>query len=322
MLNRITLSDNVKLYVLAVMAIVLAGLFLFAGLDADNYRYFLSRRTPKVLAMVLASIAIAQSSLTFQTITNNRILTPGIMGFDSLYLLTQVLVVVLLGATSAAVLNPMLNFGLSVVVMVVFSMLLFGFYFRGQGGNVLVLLLLGVIFGQLFSNVASFFTMLMDPNDFATVQANMFASFNNINRELVYYNAIPLLVVCVLMFRMHRVLDVFWLDRDNAVSLGVPVEKVTRNVLILSAILIAISTALVGPVLFFGLLVANLSRELFNTYRHRTLLVASSLLSVSMILGGQWLVENLFSFETTLSVIINFAGGLYFLSLLVRQKIQ
>ncbi|WP_237332068.1 iron chelate uptake ABC transporter family permease subunit, partial [Vibrio anguillarum] len=74
-----------------------AGLFIGVGLNAGNYHYFLSRRVPKVLAMVLAGIAIAQSSLAFQTITHNRILTPSIMGFDSLYLFVQVLVVTLFG---------------------------------------------------------------------------------------------------------------------------------------------------------------------------------------------------------------------------------
>ena len=206
--------------------------------------------------------------------------------------------------------------------MIGFSLLLFGFYFKKNNSNVITLLLLGVIFGQLFSNVSSFFMMLVDPNDFASIQSSMFASFNNINKDLVYFCVIPLLLISALLFRMSNILDVFWLDNDNATSLGVDVGKVTKHVLILVAILISVSTALVGPVMFFGLLVANLAKEFFRTYRHRTLLIGSSLMAMSMLLSGQWAIENLFKFETTLSVVINFIGGLYFLSLLVRQKIQ
>ncbi|MEH6454151.1 MAG: iron chelate uptake ABC transporter family permease subunit, partial [Psychromonas sp.] len=125
-----------------------------------------------------------------------------------------------------------------------------------------------------------------------------------------------------LLFKMSNQLDIFWLDNDNATSLGVDVGKVTKQVLILVAILISVSTALVGPVMFFGLLVANLAKEFFQTYRHKTLLLGSSLMAMSMLLSGQWVIENIFKFETTLSVVINFIGGLYFLSLLVRQKIQ
>ncbi|MDE1328380.1 iron chelate uptake ABC transporter permease subunit VctG [Vibrio aestuarianus] len=315
------MRDNTKLLLLVLLSLIFAGLFIGIGLNLDNYQYFLSRRVPKVLAIVLAGIAIAQSSLAFQTITHNRILTPSIMGFDSLYMFVQVMVVVLFGGLSSYALNPYVNFSLSVAVMLAFSSLLFAFYFRRQQSNLMALLLLGVILGQLFSNISSFFIMLMDPNDFSSVQANMFASFNNVKVELVYWVTPLLLLVCFGLFQMHRLLDVFWLDNDNAVSLGVDVRLVTRNVLMLSAILIAISTALVGPVMFFGLLVTNLTREWFRSYQHTTLLIGCSAISVCALLSGQWVVEKVFQFETTLSVVINFIGGIYFLSLLLRNKV-
>lgn len=315
------MRDNTKLLLLVLLSLIFAGLFIGIGLNLDNYQYFLSRRVPKVLAIVLAGIAIAQSSLAFQTITHNRILTPSIMGFDSLYMFVQVMVVVLFGGLSSYALNPYVNFSLSVAVMLAFSSLLFAFYFRRQQSNLMALLLLGVILGQLFSNISSFFIMLMDPNDFSSVQANMFASFNNVKVELVYWVTPLLLLVCFGLFQMHRLLDVFWLDNDNAVSLGVDVRLVIRNVLMLSAILIAISTALVGPVMFFGLLVTNLTREWFRSYQHKTLLIGCSAISVCALLSGQWVVEKVFQFETTLSVVINFIGGIYFLSLLLRNKV-
>ncbi|WP_425666970.1 iron chelate uptake ABC transporter permease subunit VctG [Vibrio tubiashii] len=313
--------DRTKLIGLAIIALVFCFLFIGIGLNADNYQYFLSRRIPKVLAMVIAGIAIGQSALVFQTITHNRILTPSIMGFDSQYMFTQVLVVVIFGGMSSFALNAYFNFSLSVVVMLGFSLLLFSFYFRGERQNLMVLLLLGVILGQLFGSISSFFVMLMDPNDFASVQANMFASFNNVKVELVYYCAPLLLAISVALYRLHRVLDVFWLDKDNATSLGVDVKKVTLQVLVLSAALIAISTALIGPIMFFGLLVTNLARELFKSFQHQVLLVGVSLLSVASLLSGQWIVENLFGFSTTISVVINFIGGIYFLTMLLRNKI-
>ncbi len=315
------MQDRTKLLLLLAVSAVFFSLFIGVGLTPDNYQYFLSRRIPKVLAIVIAGIAIAQSSLAFQTITHNRILTPSIMGFDALYMFTQVLIVVLFGGLSHFTLNAYLNFSVSVFAMLGFSTLLFTFYFRKENTSLIMLLLLGVILGQLFSNIASFFIMLMDPNDFASLQANMFASFNNVNVNLVYLVTPLLILVAALLFRMNRVLDVFWLDKDNAISLGVDVRKTTRNILLLSAVLISISTALVGPIMFFGLLVTNLTREWFKSYQHRVLLFACSAMSVSALLAGQWLVEKVFHFGTTLSVIINFIGGIYFLSLLIRNKV-
>ncbi len=78
------MQDRTKLLLLIAISLLFVALFIGVGLNADNYQYFLSRRVPKVLAMAFAGIAIAQSSLAFQTITHNRILTPSIMGFDAL----------------------------------------------------------------------------------------------------------------------------------------------------------------------------------------------------------------------------------------------
>lgn len=314
------MRDSTKILLLGGIAVLFACLFIGIGLTADNYQYFLSRRVPKVLAIVLAGVAIAQSSLVFQTITHNRILTPSIMGFDALYVLTQILIVLIFGGLSTLVLNLYVNFTIAVIVMVSFSLLLFGFYFSKGSKNLITLLLVGLIFGQLFSNAASFFSLLMDPNTFAIVQSKLYASFNNVKVNLVYFSAPALMFACWLLFSMHRTLDVFWLDQDNAKSLGVDVPKVTRNVFIISAVLIAISTALVGPIMFFGLLVTNLSREMFRSYQHKTLLVGCSFLSISSLLAGQWIIENVFSFETTLSVVINFIGGAYFIPTTEKQS--
>ena len=315
------MKDSAKIAVLVLISLLVVAVFVGVGLTADNYQYFLSRRIPKVLAIIVAGIAIAQSSLAFQTITGNRILTPSVMGFDFLYQLTQVVVVLVFGGLSSFVVNVYWNFSLACAVMLVFSLLLFSFYFRGGKGNLITLLLLGVVLGQIFNNTASFLVMLMDPNDFASVMANLFASFNRVNVHLVYSVTPVLFIVSLMLFRMHRTLDVFWLERDNATNLGVDVGRVTRNTLLLSALLVSISTALVGPILFFGILVTNLTREWFRTYRHSVLLAGCSAMAVCALLSGQWVVEKCLNFDTTLSVVINFVGGIYFLSLLLRNKV-
>ncbi|MFV0448482.1 MAG: iron chelate uptake ABC transporter family permease subunit [Vibrio sp.] len=315
------MTDKQKLLTLIIISLVFIFLFISAGLTWDNYQYFLYRRTPKVLAIVVAGIAIGIASFSFQTITNNRILTPSIMGFDSLYLLIQSFIVVTVGGFSVWAINPFINFALSSLMMLGFSLILFALYFRYSSRNIISLLLLGVIFGQLFQSLSSFFMMLMDPDEFAIVQSNMFASFNNVNVGLVYWTVPVLILIAVALFRYHNILDVYLLDQDNCISLGVDVKRTTRNILLLSAGMVAISTALVGPLLFFGLLVTNLTREWLRTYQHRMLLTCCALMSVVALISGQWVVERLLGFQTTLSVVINFIGGVYFLYLLLRNKV-
>lgn len=316
------MRNGVKMALLAVLSLLFIGYFLGKGLTVDNYQFFLSRRIPKVLAIVIAAVAIASSSLVFQTITNNRILTPSILGFDSLYVMIQVLLVVTLGSVSVWVVNSGINFLLSTSIMLLLAMTLFGFYFKKAQRNLFTLLLIGVVLSSLFSSVTGFFTMIVDPDEFTMIQGSMFASFNNINGDLVYWSLLPLSLSAAYLFYLSPQLDVFWLGEANAKSLGVDTQKLTMRVMFSITILVSISTVLVGPVLFFGLIVVALTRELFRAYQHRVLLVGASLLSIVMLVGGQWMVENLLDFQTTISVIINFVGGAYFLMLLSREKLS
>ncbi|MGF1777095.1 iron chelate uptake ABC transporter family permease subunit [Vibrio nomapromontoriensis] len=316
------MRDSYKVALLVAGCLAIITWFIGQGLTADNYQFFLSRRAPKILAIVLAAVAISASSLVFQTITNNRILTPSILGFDSLYLMIQVLMVVILGSSSFWVIHAMSNFLLSTLIMVFFSLLLFHFYFKRQDNNVFTLLLIGIVCGSLFSSVTGFLTMLVDPNEFATIQSSMFASFNNINATLVYWSLIPLALCLVLLWHYAPKLDVLWLGVDNATSLGVNTKQLTQRIMMLITVMIAISTALVGPVLFFGLITVSLTREMFNKYQHRFLIMASSLLAILLLVTGQWFVEKVLVFQTTISVIINLVGGSYFLFLLLRNRIN
>lgn len=315
-------KELIKVLLLSLLTITFIGYFLGKGLTLDNYQFFLSRRIPKLLAIVLAALAIASSSLVFQTITNNRILTPSILGFDSLYVMIQVILVASFGGLSSLVIDSRLNFILSSGIMILSAMTLFHFYFKRQNRNIFTLLLIGIVLGSLFSSVTGFFGMLMDPNEFTYIESSMFASFNNVNAEIVYWCVAPLLLCIIYLLRLAPQLDIMWLGEDNAISLGIDTKKLIMKVMFIITILISISTALVGPVLFFGLVVVALTRQIFSSYQHHLLILASSILAVLMLVTGQWFVENILDLQTTISVIINFLGGGYFLMLLMQQKLD
>ena len=316
------MRDSIKMALLAVVCIVMIAVFIGQGLTWDNYEFFLKLRTPKMLSIVLAAIAISTSSLVFQTITNNRILTPSILGFDNLYMLVQVSLLFVFGSLSFWVVDAVANFTLSVCIMVLFSFGLFHFYFKSKRNNVFTLLLIGIVCGSVFGSLSNFLAMTIDPNEFAVLQNVMFASFNNVKGELVYLSVIPLGLCLFALWWMASKLDVLWLGVDNATSLGVNTKRLTQGILVIVSIMVAVSTALVGPVLFFGLITVSLARQMFKSYQHRVLIVASSLLAVALLVSGQWFVEKVMSFETTVSVIINLVGGLYFMFLLLRTRIQ
>lgn len=313
------LTDRKKILLVAALSIVFILLFIVIGLSSSNYKYLLSRRIPKVLAILITGIAIAISSTVFQTITNNRILTPSVLGLDSLYILIQTLAIFVLGSTSKLIVNKNLNFLFTVSFMILFSRILFKILFSKGEGNLMGLLLIGMIMGTLFQSLSSFMHMVIDPNEFLHVQDKMFASFNNINTNILTISIIIITTIIVYLFKRDKELDVLALGRDHAINLGVDYDSFMHKSLLLVSILVSISTALVGPITFLGLLVVNLSREMLKTFEHRYLLITSSLVSILALVGGQFLIERLLNFSTPISVIINFLGGIYFISLLLKE---
>ncbi len=313
------MSNKHKLIVLAVIAILLAVGFVFIDLG-NNWDYALPRRLKKVYAIVLTGGVIAFSTLVFQTITNNRILTPSIIGLDSLYLLIQTFLIFVFGSMNFAVTNENVNFIISVGFMVLFAGLLYKLLFRGDGQNIYFLLLVGIIFGTFFGSITQFMQVLIDPNEFMIVQDRMFASFNNVKTNLLWISTIAVILVALYSIKLIRYLDVLSLGKDQAVNLGVDYDYVVKRLLIVIAILVSISTALVGPITFLGLLVANVAHQFLNTYKHSYLIVGSIFISIIALVGGQLIVERVFTFDTTLSVIVNFIGGVYFIYLLLKES--
>ncbi|MBB2479993.1 iron chelate uptake ABC transporter family permease subunit [Bacillus sp. APMAM] len=311
------MRNKIKLTILAAITIALILIFLFT--DIGNYwEYVVPRRAMKILAIILTGASIAFSTVVFQTITNNRILTPSIIGLDSLYMLIQTFLIFVFGATSGIVMNKNLNFLICVVLMILFAGLLYKFLFKKEGKNIYFLLLVGLVMGTLFQSFSSFMQVIIDPNDYMVIQDRMFASFNNINTDLLTLSIVLIAIISIYFVKFIKYLDVLSLGREEAINLGVDYDYVVKRLLIIVAILISISTALVGPITFLGLLVANVSYQFLNTYRHSYLITGAVFISIIALVGGLLIVERVFAFSTTLSVIINFIGGVYFIYLLLR----
>ncbi|NOU94107.1 iron chelate uptake ABC transporter family permease subunit [Paenibacillus sp. LMG 31456] len=311
------MNIKAKLSILAVAALALIATFIFIKLGT-NWGYALPRRGIKILAIVLTAITIAFSTMVFQTITNNRILTPSILGLDSLYGLIQTVVIFGFGSTTISMMSKNVNFVLCVIVMVLFAGVLYKIIFKRDGQNIYFLLLVGIIFGTLFQSFSSFMQVLIDPNEYLRLQDKLFASFNNVNKDLLYISIIALIFIGVYFMKFAKYLDVLSLGKEQAVNLGVDYDYVVKRLLIIIAILVSISTALVGPITFLGLLVTNVTHQLIGTYKHKYLILGSMLISIIALVGGQLIVERVFTFTTTISVVINLVGGLYFIYLLLK----
>ncbi len=306
------------LVLLSLLALVSIVCFMTLGAKG-SWSFVIPFRGRKLLGLILVGYSVALSTVLFQTATNNRILTPSIMGFDSLYVLLQTSLVFFFGIGSLISLNPDLHFLLEMVVMIGFASALFSWLFVWQERSLHLLVLVGIVFGIMFRSVISFMQRLMDPNAFNVLQDSFFASFSRVDTDHLLFAYAVLAVVTIAVIRMIPVFDVLTLGRANAINLGVNYKRTITAMLIMVSVLVAVSTALVGPVTFFGLLVASLAHSLVGNSKHKYVLPTAVLLAVICLVGGQTVLERIFEFDTALSIIIEFLGGIVFIFLVLRR---
>ncbi|EKP7744040.1 iron chelate uptake ABC transporter family permease subunit [Campylobacter coli] len=305
-----------KILILAFLTLIMALVFVFAGLK-DFDEYALKNRFLQIAAIVIVAICIAISTVIFQTLCNNKILTPAIIGLDSLYMLLQSALVFSFGAANLSVYKNDINFLITLACMVVFSLGLYKILFSSDK-SIYLIMLLGLIFGTLFSTLSSFFEILIDPDEFMVIQGRMFASFDNVAFDVLALAYIVTLLSFIWIFRYMKFLDPLSLGKDLSINLGINYQKISKHLMIIIAILTSISTALVGPITFLGLLVVNITYELFKTAKHSILLSACILISILALLGGVFFVSRVFDYNATISVVINFLGGIYFIYLVLK----
>ncbi|UXZ47900.1 iron chelate uptake ABC transporter family permease subunit [Pseudomonas soli] len=302
---------------LLLPALVLAFLLLGSGLD---FSYVIPKRLVRLGAIVVAGVCIALSSVIFQTLAGNRVLTPAIMGYEGIYLLFQAVLVLWLGTGSVALLGAQGNALLSMALMLGYSWLLQRWLLREGRWDVYRLLLLGLVLTMVLGTFTQFIQLKTSPGEFSILQSLGYTSFNRAQPAQVLYSGLLVAAVAVLVARGTRVLDVLALGRDQAIALGLDHGRCLRLQMALIAVLVAVSTSLVGPTAFMGVFVANIAYALARSARHQVILPLACAVAIGMFLLAQLLVEHLFNYRTSVSILVNLVCGAYFLALMVRTR--
>ncbi len=316
-------ANVLKLTMLAVMMIVVTLAFLFVGVKFHNeklLRYAMKLRIPKVLAMIITAFAIGGATIVFQSVINNTIVTPCLLGMNSLYTLIHTSVVFVLGSGSVIFTNSNLSFLIDLVLMGVIATVVYSWLFKMTGYNVLYVLLVGTVMTSLFSSIQSTLTRIMDPNEYDTLLTSLVASFTNINSEIIIFSVLVLAFIILIFRKELALLNVITLGKEQAINLGVDYDRCIRKLLLSVTLCIAVATAMVGPISFLGLIIANISRQLLKTYRHSQLILGSAFIGVVALIGGQFVVERVFVYSVPISVFITVVGGIYFLYLIFAGK--
>ncbi len=322
-MNKLKRKNIEKLILLAILVSVVVALYLVMGVNFENPKflaYAMKLRVPKIIVMLITAFAIGSASIVFQSVIQNNIVTPCLLGMDALYSFIHTAVVFFMGAGSALAVNANASFAIDLAIMGVVSTITYSYLFKKTNHNVLYVLLIGTVLTSFFSSMQSTLTRIMDPNEYDTLLTTLVASFSNVNAEIIVFSVVVLVTVAFFLRKDLYLLDVLSLGKTQAINLGVDYDASIRRLLLGVTLYIATATAMVGPLAFLGLVIANLSRQFLQTYKHSQLITGSVLFGMLVLIGGQLLVERIFVYAIPVSVFITLFGGVYFLYLLLGRR--
>ncbi|SNU00933.1 iron complex transport system permease protein [Ruaniaceae bacterium KH17] len=285
----------------------------------DGFWIIAKGRISLVVTMLVVAIAQATATVSFQTAANNRIVTPSIMGFESLYRAIQTSTVYFFGLAGLLALQGTWEFLIQVALMVGFSVALYSWLLSGKYGNLQIMLLVGIVIGGGLGSISTFMQRLLTPSEFDVLAARMMGNLGNAKVEYLPV-AIPLMIIAALALMLNtQRLNVLSLGRETATNLGVDHKREVIRVLFFVSILMAISTALVGPMTFFGFLVATLAYQFADTYDHKLIFPMAILIGFCVLTAAYFIMRHVFYAYGMVSIIIELIGGSVFLIVILRK---
>jgi len=299
------------------------GLLLYNNpvpVDSPSFIPVVKRRLVAIVAMFIAALCHSFSTVAFQSVTSNRIITPSLLGYESLYSFIQTSTLFFFGAGALVGFTGTGAFFFQVSLMVFMSLILYGWLLSGKYGNLHLMLLVGIIIGSGLNSASGFMRRMLAPSEFDLLQSRLIGSVNNADAEY-FPIVIPLVLLTVLcLYFFSRKLNVLSLGKDVATSFGVKYQASIIYTLVLIAVLMSISTSLIGPLTFFGFLVAMLSYQAAPTYDHRYVFPMAFAIGFSILTSAYFLLYHVFHAQTVVSVIIELFGGLIFLIVILRKR--
>ena len=317
-------KTRIFLGILSVMVVLLVAAYLLIPSKNSTTvsNFIFQRRLLKLLIMVIVSCAIPISTISFQTVVQNRFLTPGVLGIESLFVFIQSGLFYFGSLVGVKVEQSVIIYSVTIVIQIGLLLLLMNASKGMMLSNFKVLLLLTMAFSMLLRNASTFLQVLMDPNEFDKLQSSLYPSFQKMNAQPMMIGvAISLFVLLMMVFyRLRHQLDALHLGVDGAKMLGINTKRLSNVVIVIVIIMTSLSTILVGPLQFLGFMIANLTYQLTKEYKHGVLWLFSAVLGLVIVLTAQLIVERIFLLTIPISVFIEGIGGVLYLILLVKGE--
>lgn len=298
--------------------------FFGGGVEKESWETIvLNYRLPKAITAIIVGSGLSISGLLMQTLFRNPLAGPFVLGISSgasLGVAILILGASFLGANITS--YAFNNFGLAIAAslgafLVLSAVMLAAIKVR----NTMSILIIGLMFGSITSSVISVLAYFSTASQLQQYMFWSFGSLGNLSWKEITALFSVFIVGIILVTFIIKPLNGLLLGENYAKSMGVNVKQ-TRNItLIATSLLTGVITAFSGPIAFIGLAVPHLTKLLFNTSNHKTLLPAVAICGAIIMLICDSIAQ-LPNSEYTLPInaITSLFGAPIIIWLLVRKR--
>lgn len=234
-------------------------------------------RLPQALTALLTGAALSACGLLLQTAFRNPLAGPGIFGISSGAGLGVALVMLLLGGSVTTAAFSVSGFLAILLAAFVGAMLitLLLFFFSSMVRSSILLLIIGIMVGYVANSIISILNFYATEEGVKSYLVWGLGNFGGVSMAQMPLFASIVLLGLLTALLMMKPLNALLLGEQYAENLGINVQRTRNFLLIITGLLMAITTAFCGPIVFIGLAVPHIARLLLNTDNHLSLLPAT-----------------------------------------------
>lgn len=244
-------------------------------------------RIPTIITAILAGAALAVCGLLLQTVFNNPLADPSILGISTGASLGVALVMLLggsilgsnFGILTAGYLSTLAGAFLG-AMLVLLMLLLFSSFVK----SATMLLIIGIMVSYLTSSAISLLNFFATEEGVHSFVIWGMGNFSGVSNNEISIFTILIVAALLSSLLMVKPLNALLLGTKYAENLGVNIQRTRNALLLITGLLTAIVTAYCGPISFLGLVVPHIARLTLNTSNHNTLLPTTMLAGAVMAL--------------------------------------
>ena len=303
---------------------VILSLSNAADVDPVLKQIILDFRMPRVLTALLAGAALATSGLMMQTIFRNPLADPFVLGVQSgasLGVALVVLAITPIGIQLTANLDASGQLLLILASSSGAAVALFTVLFLSRRADVVSMLIIGLMISYAIGAIVSILIFLSMAEHVKSFLSWSFGSYSAVDWAYLSTLAPVIIVALGTSILLAKPLDAFLLGERYAESMGVCIKRDRIVILLIASVLAGTVTGFCGPIGFLGIAAPHLSRGLFKTSNHRTLIPASILIGALLSMSADCIAQGPgLEVSLPLNAITALFGAPIIILVLLRQK--